>query len=578
MATDADEATNALIARMLAEDDAYEVDAYGLGPEGSSEDEWDAYGRRKKARKKAKKGQGTRQKRERPAVPDDPNQEYTESGRRKRKDAGKKMRAKPRAWTAEEERLFREALKLYGRDWKQCAAHVKTRDAKAFTSHAQKYFIKMCLQGKPLPRKVAESGEGYTLSGKPLDPHSAAARAYGFKPDTLEKLKAEGLAHEAPEGGGLTCAAVTDAGAGEGEEEEIPLETFKSNNKENMERVNGSLDAKDAKKKKPKAGRPPKALKSKKQEDLLPAEPAEPTEYAKNRPRRENAGKSAAKSDFVSAMSGSLRLIPCRDFTGIQGCKSAQAQPFGVEISDEAMVLMDFHAHLSCFEVIGYLGGDWDPESRKLTIRRAFPCKGLAGTQQTDSCEMDPESELAAKQKMDEWGLQVVGWYHSHPTFKPNPSQKDIENQENYQALFHDEEAKAEPFVGMIFSPYDVRLPTRESRREIFWVGKEKSSPEGSTPMHMRSTRRAVAGIVTEDTKATMREVVASVQGRVDLTELWRPFTRLEGAVPSGGPVTKLAKMRGALGAYLPESDEAEDFLDEIFTTIQKSWGVDLGY
>ena len=311
---------------------------------------------------------------------------------------------------------------------------------------------------------------------------------------------------------------------------------------------------------------------------MLPAEPAEPTEYAKNRPRRENAGKNAAKSDFVSAMSGSLRLIPCRDFTGIQGCKSAQSQPFGVEISDEAMVLMDFHAHLSCFEVIGYLGGDWDPESRKLTIRRAFPCKGLAGTQQTDSCEMDPESELAAKQKMDEWGLQVVGWYHSHPTFKPNPSQKDIENQENYQALFHDEEAKAEPFVGMIFSPYDVRLPTRESRREIFWVRKEKSSLEGSTPMHMRSTRRAVAGIVTEDTKATMREVVASVQGRVDLTELWRPFTRLEGVVPSGGPVTKLAKMRGALGAYLPESDEAEDFLDEIFTTIQKSWGVDLGY
>ena len=64
MATDADEATNALIARMLAEDDAYEVDAYGLGPEGSSEDEWDAYGRRKKARKKVRPRQkkGTQRK------------------------------------------------------------------------------------------------------------------------------------------------------------------------------------------------------------------------------------------------------------------------------------------------------------------------------------------------------------------------------------------------------------------------------------------------------------------------------------------------------------------------------------
>lgn len=30
----------------------------------------------------------------------------------------------------------------------------------------------------PLPAKVRESGEGYTLSGKPLDPNSAAAKPY----------------------------------------------------------------------------------------------------------------------------------------------------------------------------------------------------------------------------------------------------------------------------------------------------------------------------------------------------------------------------------------------------------------
>ena len=33
--------------------------------------------------------------------------------------------------------------------------------------------------------QVAESGEGYTLSGKPLDPTSSAARAYGLKPELL---------------------------------------------------------------------------------------------------------------------------------------------------------------------------------------------------------------------------------------------------------------------------------------------------------------------------------------------------------------------------------------------------------
>lgn len=30
----------------------------------------------------------------------------------------------------------------------------------------------------PLPAKIRESGEGYTLSGKPLDPNSAAAKPY----------------------------------------------------------------------------------------------------------------------------------------------------------------------------------------------------------------------------------------------------------------------------------------------------------------------------------------------------------------------------------------------------------------
>jgi hypothetical protein len=40
--------------------------------------------------------------------------------------------------------------------------------------------------GTPLPAKVIESGCGYTLSGKLLDPHSAAAAAYGFSMAALQ--------------------------------------------------------------------------------------------------------------------------------------------------------------------------------------------------------------------------------------------------------------------------------------------------------------------------------------------------------------------------------------------------------
>ena len=81
-------------------------------------------------------------------------------------------------------------------------------------------------------------------------------------------------------------------------------------------------------------------------------------------------------------------------------------------------------------------------------------------------------------------------------------------------------------------------------------------------------------------TNSTLSLSLPLSQGKVDLTELWRSFTRLNGTTPEGGPVTKLAKMRGALGAYLPETDDSEDFLDDIFKVIQgqKSWGADLGY
>lgn len=46
---------------------------------------------------------------------------------------------------------------------------------------------------------------------------------------------------------------------------------------------------------------------------------------------------------------------------------------------------------------------------------------------------MDPASEVAARELFGQKGLDVVGWYHSHPTFEPQPSIRDIENQTSYQ-------------------------------------------------------------------------------------------------------------------------------------------------
>eukprot|EP00242_Pyramimonas_sp_CCMP2087_P011856 CAMPEP_0198203534 /NCGR_PEP_ID=MMETSP1445-20131203/6834_1 /TAXON_ID=36898 /ORGANISM="Pyramimonas sp., Strain CCMP2087" /LENGTH=191 /DNA_ID=CAMNT_0043874969 /DNA_START=28 /DNA_END=600 /DNA_ORIENTATION=- len=190
---DADEATSALIAKMLSEDggsNPYYDNPYGGA--GYEEDEGSDYefGESKKKKggaKKAKapaKPKASKAKAKKEDEDDEDTEELTATGRRKRKDTGQNRKAS-RAWSDDEEKLFVEALRLHGRNWKEAAAHVGTRDARAFTSHAQKYFIKLCLQGRPLPQKVKESGEGYTLSGKALDPHSAAARAYGFKESTL---------------------------------------------------------------------------------------------------------------------------------------------------------------------------------------------------------------------------------------------------------------------------------------------------------------------------------------------------------------------------------------------------------
>lgn len=49
---------------------------------------------------------------------------------------------------------------------------------------------------------------------------------------------------------------------------------------------------------------------------------------------------------------------------------------------------------------------------------------------------MDAVSQVMARDYIATHGMNVVGWYHSHPTFQPDPSVTDIENQGNYQRLF----------------------------------------------------------------------------------------------------------------------------------------------
>ncbi|RCH81096.1 Myb-like, SWIRM and MPN domains 1, partial [Rhizopus stolonifer] len=123
--------------------------------------------------------------------------------------------------------------------------------------------------------------------------------------------------------------------------------------------------------------------------------------------------------------------------------------PFEVEIVSDALLVMDFHSHLAHTEIIGLLGGNFirRGESKILQVKTVFPCQSTSTGIQ---CEMDPASEMKARDEFAEKGFNVVGWYHSHPTFEPHPSIRDIENQTSYQTLFREEKTGDEPFIGVI--------------------------------------------------------------------------------------------------------------------------------
>lgn len=165
-------------------------------------------------------------------------------------------------------------------------------------------------------------------------------------------------------------------------------------------------------------------------------------------------------------------------------------QPFLITISSSALLLADFHCHLTMHEVCGYLAGSWDVNSHSeyiftfkfisipfhssqlkfhfiprcnnnafcfssslsilfiyflfpslflsvyiylyryvaLSITKAYPCRSSRYDRSKAT-----EIERTIQKSMIKDQLLLVGWYHSHPKFQAEPTLRDCDAQLDYQ-------------------------------------------------------------------------------------------------------------------------------------------------
>ncbi|KAL2919608.1 hypothetical protein HK105_200520 [Polyrhizophydium stewartii] len=246
-----------------------------------------------------------------------------------------------------------------------------------------------------------------------------------------------------------------------------------------------------------------------------------------------------------------FKLIPLRKY------EDGDARALHVNVLSNALIVMDFHSHLAHTEIIGLLGGTYEAATRTIAIMEVFPCNSLSTGVQ---CEMDPVSEMQAREHFSGRGLDVVGWYHSHPTFEPNPSIRDIENQVNYQTLFRRDDG-SEPFVCVIVSPYDTRTPVLVSRFQFITVSEEwNSRGEYRVPYACVKAIVPSAGLGAE-VFVQLSELVRTYRTHPSVVDLGRPFRARFAATTRAGKLLSSLEAHAVLGAPPAQS---RAFLDRV--------------
>ncbi|XP_034230935.1 MPN domain-containing protein-like isoform X2 [Thrips palmi] len=174
-------------------------------------------------------------------------------------------------------------------------------------------------------------------------------------------------------------------------------------------------------------------------------------------------------------------LVECTAFSAL-----GKIQPFLVSISTSALLVVDFHCHLTSSEVCGYLAGHWDVNGHNLTITTAFPCRSRLDDQANGQLV---EKEI--RKEIEQRGLIPVGWYHSHPVLPASPSLRDIDKQLDHEMhMKGSSDSCYTPCIGVICSPYFTDTSNVESSIVGYWVAPppENKPLEYGKPMLMNYT------------------------------------------------------------------------------------------
>jgi proteasome lid subunit RPN8/RPN11 len=75
-------------------------------------------------------------------------------------------------------------------------------------------------------------------------------------------------------------------------------------------------------------------------------------------------------------------------------------------------------------EVCGVLAGEYGEETS--TVLEAHPTENVADTPEI-RYYIDPEEQLAVIEEIEDAGLEVVGFYHTHPAGPTEPSETDAD-------------------------------------------------------------------------------------------------------------------------------------------------------